>query len=482
MERATAGLGVIMPAPMSGLPDSPRPLRRNGSESVLHMVGAEVSEHRLKNGMRVIVAERHADPVTSSVLFYRVGSRNETAREAGMSHFLEHMMFKGSRGYGKGEIDRVTTELGGQNNAFTGYDHTAYWFEFASDRWEQALDMEADRMQLLLLDAEEFEAERAVVMEELAMGEDDPWRHLTRPIESALYPHHPYGRPIIGFMDTLVAMTPETMRDFYRRFYHPANATLVISGDVKLRRAVKAVRERFGDIAAGAPFEQADCFRSRVEEPRGEVRVSVRWDDAAHRLMMAWPTTPCGTDEDYASDLALTILTSGRMSRLYRRLVLEEGLATSVSAANDARVEAGVFWLYAEAAPILSLPGRRLAARGQAAEDRHHEQAGPGAAAAGLPLQPALRAAARGLRVLPRTGRPDASPRASRAWWQGRRGAGPAAGLARGLRRAGDADRDPQRAGLRRPIAGPRASRPDGAAGLGRRGPRLDLRRRRRWH
>jgi len=335
---------------MSGLPDSPRPLRRNGSESVLHMVGAEVSEHRLKNGMRVIVAERHADPVTSSVLFYRVGSRNETAREAGMSHFLEHMMFKGSRGYGKGEIDRVTTELGGQNNAFTGYDHTAYWFEFASDRWEQALDMEADRMQLLLLDAEEFEAERAVVMEELAMGEDDPWRHLTRPIESALYPHHPYGRPIIGFMDTLVAMTPETMRDFYRRFYHPANATLVISGDVKLRRAVKAVRERFGDIAAGAPFEQADCFRSRVEEPRGEVRVSVRWDDAAHRLMMAWPTTPCGTDEDYASDLALTILTSGRMSRLYRRLVLEEGLATSVSAANDARVEAGVFWLYAEAA------------------------------------------------------------------------------------------------------------------------------------
>ena len=350
MGRATAGSGVIMPTPMSGPPDSIRPLRRKASSSVLQMAGAEVSEHRLRNGMRVIVAERHADPVTASVLFYRVGARNETEREAGMSHFLEHMMFKGSRGYGKGEIDRVTTELGGQNNAFTGHDHTAYWFEFSSDRWEQALDMEADRMQSLLLDAEEFEAERAVVMEELAMGEDDPWRHLTRPIESALYPHHPYGRPIIGFMDTLAAMTPETMRDYYRRFYHPANATLVISGDVKPRRAVKAVRERFGDIAAGVPFEQADCFRSRIEEPRGEVRVSVRWDDAAHRLMMAWPTTPCGTDEDYASDLALTVLTSGRMSRLYRRLVLDEGLATSVSAANDARVEAGAFWLYAEAA------------------------------------------------------------------------------------------------------------------------------------
>ena len=314
------------------------------------MAGAEVSEHRLKNGMRILIAERHADPVASSVLYYRVGARNETEREAGVSHFLAHMMFKGSRAYGKGEVDRLTTELGGQNNAFTGYDHTAYWFEFASDRWEQALDMEADRMQALLLDNDEFDAERAVVMEELAMGEDEPWRHLARPIETALFPHHPYGRPIIGFLDTLAGMTPESMRDFYRRFYHPANATLVISGDVNPRQALKAARDRFGSIEAGMPLEDADSFRPRVIEPAGEVRVSVRWDDAGQRLIMAWPSTRCGTDEDYASDLILTILTSGRMSRLYRRLVLKEGLATSISASNDARVEAGAFWLYAEAA------------------------------------------------------------------------------------------------------------------------------------
>lgn len=314
------------------------------------MAGASVSEHRLANGMRVIVAERHADPVVASVLFYRVGSRNEADREAGVSHFLEHMMFKGSSCFGKGEVDRLTTELGGQNNAFTGYDHTAYWFEFASDRWEQALDMEADRMQGLTLDRLEFDAERAVVLEELAMGEDDPWRHLARPIEAALFPYHPYGKPIIGFEDTLCGMSPESMRDFHRRFYHPGNATLVISGDVRPSRALKEVRARFGTIERGRPFDEVDRYRTPLVEPRGETRIETRWDDSGQRLIMAWPSTRCGTEEDYASDLVLTILTSGRMSRLYRRLVLEEGLATSVSAANDARVEGGAFWLYAEAA------------------------------------------------------------------------------------------------------------------------------------
>lgn len=182
------------------------------------------------------------------------------------------------------------------------------------------------------------------------MGEDDPWRFLSRPIETALFPHHPYGRPIIGFADTLLAMTPGDMRDYHRRFYHPGNATLVVSGDVKTRAALNAVRGHFEGIEAGLPFEQADCFRPSVPEPRGEIRVRTSWDDAAHRLIVAWPTTPVGTTEDYALDLVLTILTSGRMSRLYRRLVLDEGLATSVSAANDTRVEAGAFWLYAEAA------------------------------------------------------------------------------------------------------------------------------------
>ena len=312
--------------------------------------GAKVAEHRLANGMRVILAERHSDPVVASVLLYPAGARTETEREAGVSHFLEHMMFKGTPRYGKGEVDRRTTELGGANNAFTSHDHTAYWFELAADRWEQALELEADRMRHLSLAPAEFDAERAVVLEELAMGEDDPWRALMRRVEEVLFPHHPYGRPIIGYPDTLKAMRPDDMRAYYRRFYHPGNATLVVCGDVDSTRALRAVRERFEKLPAGPAFAEADCFRRKLEEPAGEKRVRTSWDDPSRRLIVVWPTTRVGTAEDDALDVLMTILASGRMSRLWRRLVLEEGLATSISASNDSRVEGGALWLFAECA------------------------------------------------------------------------------------------------------------------------------------
>src|SRR5262249_43539137 len=130
--------------------------RRNGSSST--KAGARITEHRLGNGLTVLLAGRHLGPVVAVMIWYRVGSRTDEGRGAGVSHFLEHMMFKGSRRFGKGEIDRITTALGGGNNAFTTSDHTAYWFEFASDRWEKALEIEADRMRNLLLDPREFDS------------------------------------------------------------------------------------------------------------------------------------------------------------------------------------------------------------------------------------------------------------------------------------------------------------------------------------
>jgi len=174
--------------------------------------GAALRELRLANGLRVLLAERHLDPVVSVILWYRVGSRDEDERAAGVSHFLEHMMFKGSARFGKGEVDRVTMMLGGSNNAFTSADHTAYWFELASDRWEAALEIEADRMRALLLDPGEFAAEKAVVLEELAMGQDDPWRRLTEIVQEALFGRHPYRRPVIGHADALKRLPVEEMR------------------------------------------------------------------------------------------------------------------------------------------------------------------------------------------------------------------------------------------------------------------------------
>jgi len=312
--------------------------------------GARVSEHRLANGMRLLVAERKGTPSVASVLYFPVGARNETGREAGVSHFLEHMMFKGTKRYGKGEVDRLTTEAGGQNNAFTGYDHTAYWFKFAADRWLQALDIEADRMHGLLLDPVEFDSERAVVLEELAMGEDEPWRVLVSQVEAMLFGRHPYGRPIIGYSDVLEAMGPAEMRNYYQRFYHPGNATLVVAGDVSASSVLREVRARFGKLKSGPKYAQADCQRPAFVEPLGPQRMEMNWDDEGRRLLMAWPTVAVGVDDDYDLDVLLVVLTSGRMSRLQRRLVFTSGMALSVSASNDTRVEGGAFWLYAECA------------------------------------------------------------------------------------------------------------------------------------
>ncbi len=315
------------------------------------VAGAEVREHRLRNGLRLMLVERHADPVVSVILWYGVGARHETETESGMAHFLEHMMFKGSAGFAKGEVDRLTARLGGSNNAFTTADHTAYWFEFASDRWEQALAIESDRMANLTLDGKEFSSEREVVLEELSMGEDDPWRSLSRRVQRVLFQRHPYGEPVVGRADRLRRMTVEDMAAWHRRYYHPGNATLLICGDFSSPRALRLVRRHFGSIPAGAPMAEVEPYRPPLVEPAGPQRLELRWDDPNARLCLAWPTVKAGEDADWVLDVITTVLTGGRLGRLYRKLVLNEGLATTISTSNDTRVEGGAFWLFAEAAP-----------------------------------------------------------------------------------------------------------------------------------
>jgi zinc protease len=182
------------------------------------------------------------------------------------------------------------------------------------------------------------------------MGLDDPWRSLTELVQGALFPRHPYRRPVIGYPDTLHGLGVADMRDYYARFYHPGNATLVVCGDVDREEAFALVDRHFGGIPAGVPYATADAWRPAPEEPKGEQRLTMSWPDNGKRLCMGWPTAAVGTDEDYALDLASTLLSGGRMSRLHRHIVLEQGLANSVSTQNDARVEQGAFWIFAECA------------------------------------------------------------------------------------------------------------------------------------
>ncbi len=305
----------------------------------------EVHEVHLDNGFRALLAARHTLPVVASMLWYRVGSRDEVAGETGLSHFLEHMMFKGTDKYRKGEIDLLTSRMGGSNNAFTDNDVTAYYFSLAADRWETALEIEASRMRDCLLDEEEFAAEKQVVLEELAMGEDDPWRSLYHTAESLVFQVHPYHHPIIGWRGDLERLPVQTMRDYYQRNYGPDRGFLVVLGDIDVPRTESRIRELFGPIqATGLPR------RDVLQEPpaRGERRCIFKFPGQITRMAAAFRTCRVGEDDDFVLDVLSTVLGTGRSSRLYKRLVLEEELVTEVWVMNETRCDPGVFWITGE--------------------------------------------------------------------------------------------------------------------------------------
>src|SRR6476620_1250551 len=202
----------------------------------------------LSSGLVVLTKEVHTSPIVTSMIWYRVGSRNEELGHTGKSHFLEHMLFKGTDRFKKGEIDLLTLKNGGGNNAFTSHDFTAYYFNFASDRWEIALDIEADRIVNCAFDPEEFEAEKKVVIEELRMGLDSPWGLLMQELDATAYKVHPYRNPVIGWLQDVERATDAEQQAYYRKHYHPGNATLVLSGDFETDRVLDKVMQRFSMI------------------------------------------------------------------------------------------------------------------------------------------------------------------------------------------------------------------------------------------
>ncbi|PIE24663.1 MAG: peptidase M16 [Planctomycetota bacterium] len=308
----------------------------------------EVHRKTLKNGLRVLLVESHVLPVVSHWLWYTVGSRDERSGETGVSHFLEHMMFKGTDRYPKGSIDTLTARLGGSNNAMTSYDYTTYYFNLKSDRWTEALEIEASRMQHCLLDGAEFEAEKKVVLEELMRGKDEPWSPLWEAVSSMAYLVHPYHHPIIGWREELERMPVETMRSYYERHYAPDRGILVVVGDIQHEQAMGEIEARLGDIPASG------CEREPVlaEPPQqGERRITVRFPGKVSRLAMAWPTCKQGERDDTTLDLLSTVLSTGKSSRLYRGLVKGKEIASWAAAYNETRLDPGLFWMVAEAKP-----------------------------------------------------------------------------------------------------------------------------------
>ncbi len=288
-----------------------------------------VTEVTLDNGLRVLVLEDHRNPIVTVQTWYRVGSRNEVPGKTGLAHFLEHLMFKGTPTHGKGQFARVVEQNGGQDNAFTSHDVTSYYVNIAADRVDMVLGLEADRMRHLLLDPKEIESERQVVMEERrTRTEDDPDGYLSEEFLAAAYKAHPYGWPVIGWMEDIARITPAELRAFYDRYYQPGNAILVIVGDVDARRIVGRVREAFGRI----PRAPAPPPMQAVEPPQpGERRVLVHKADARSPIVYIGFHVPNYQSADApALEVLSSILQDGRASRLYRRLVYERRMALNV--------------------------------------------------------------------------------------------------------------------------------------------------------
>ncbi len=291
---------------------------------------SEVRESVLTNGLKVLLVEVPKAPVVTVQVWYKAGSRNEVMGRAGLSHMLEHMMFKGTAKYPKGTFSRTIRKNGGNDNAFTSQDFTAYFENLAGDRVELALDLEADRMQGLVLDEKEFQLERDVVKEERRLrSEDDPQSFLVESLFAQAFLIHPYHWPIIGWFPDLNAMTLEDLQRHYDLYYSPNNATLVIVGDIKADALLPTIKRLFEPIPKGPSPPQ----QSIVEpEQRGERRIVVK-REAQVPFVMAGYRVPNYTSEDsYPLTILESILSHGKSSRLYRSLVYEQKTALAVGA------------------------------------------------------------------------------------------------------------------------------------------------------
>jgi zinc protease len=302
----------------------------------------------LPNGLTVLIKELHDKPVVANMIWYRVGSRNEELGQTGKSHFLEHMLFKGTDRFAKGEIDLVTHLNGGINNAFTWLDFTAYYFTFASDRWTMALDIEASRMRNTTFAEDEFESEKKVVEEELRIGLDGPWEALENEVWATAFRQHPYHWPTVGWLDDLEAATAAEMKAYYDKWYHPRNATIVVVGDLNTVEALARIEDVLGPIPAGPQPAPLNI----IEPPqRGEKRVVVRKETPVERLLIGYHAPALHEADTHPLHVAEAILSSGRSSRLFRRLVEADQSVTMADATYHHHIDPALFYFQAEVKP-----------------------------------------------------------------------------------------------------------------------------------
>ncbi|MCW8920071.1 MAG: insulinase family protein [Sedimenticola sp.] len=299
---------------------------------------SRVHETVLENGMKVIVKEDHRAPIMVSQVWYKVGASYEPDGITGISHALEHMMFKGTKAHKPGEFSRIIAQNGGSENAFTGRDYTAYFQTMSSDRLEIAMELEADRMRFLTLPAEEFAKEIEVVKEERRLRtEDKPTGQVYEQFSALAYRSLPYANPVIGWMNDLEHMQVEDLSDWYRLWYAPNNATLVVVGDVNPQDVFKLAEKYFGPLKREAIPKLKPL---REPEQKGEARSVVKVPANEPYLIMGYKTPALTTAEKswepYALEMLVAVLDGGNSARFSRRLVRGSEVAVSAGAEYNA--------------------------------------------------------------------------------------------------------------------------------------------------
>lgn len=312
--------------------------------------GLTPHEYALDNGLRLLVVEDHKAPLAIFQIWYRVGAMDDPTGLGGISHVLEHMMFKGTPKFASKVLSQAVQKQGGSDNAFTSNDYTAYYQILPSDRIGMSVEFESDRMRNLILDPAETMSERDVVKEERRMRtEDDPESALYELVTGAAFNVHPYGRPVIGWMSDLDNITPDDLAAHYRANYAPNNAVIVVAGDVDPDAMYAMVREAFGAIEPSAPPR-----RMRYDEPvqRGERRVWLKKEAELPQVLAAFHAPNFPNPDAYALEVLAAVLSEGRSSRLFRTLVYGEKIALSAEAYYyGSSRDPFLFFLGATAAP-----------------------------------------------------------------------------------------------------------------------------------
>ena len=308
------------------------PLERLSPEE---LKGPEVTTATLDNGLRVVVIPDNRAPVVTHMVWYDVGAADEPAGSSGIAHFLEHLMFKGTKTVANGEFSRRIAEIGGTENAFTSSDYTAYFQRVAPEALPEMMRLEADRMENLVLSEEIVLPERDVIIEERNQRtENNPAAILGEAVQAALFQNHPYGTPIIGWEHEINELSLEDAVSFYDRFYTPNNATLVVAGNVKPDEVLRLARETYGKVKRRAE----PPARALPVEPPPRIARTLTFQDprvrqsSFQRSYLAPSYLSGETGEGEALDVLAEVLGGSSTSRLYRALVREQGIATNVGA------------------------------------------------------------------------------------------------------------------------------------------------------